>query len=957
MFDIFEPDTRGGTESETTASTICDFVAAEASPSPTMFAKTPSIDYAPESTKEAVPVVSKDVLARCELYAGDIYIGSFDDFATDDKFRDAKGKTTDICQSPTIYSEECKEPLQAPLATAAVPAKTLQDLVDRGTSDCAHVTTSCASEPPTASSSTSDDPTQHEAQRLLESITFCDHHPDQNLIQLRDLIGSYGQCAEEAADAIDGTFNSVTKLEWEIRQKKAYISLAVREQENRKRAGENRDPAEENRPKPTRSFQVHHGKNATDPSICNHPECSEAVLTAAAELQEAVEGWRDTIDGTAEDTRDVASGTQPRQEVERDDCDGIDNNDYHDYFPDVPIRAIYHSTAAQTKMVMSPMLYEKLYGREPTRAEARKTLRMIGSLEYVDQSEIWYGKPFVNTDDQDHNTKAKTRDSGFQTMDFEIREANILKSKAKAGIIASKINKISLERDNGIRVFAEPLKDRVVHSQQFNAVRAVIDKAGTVESYGSFTPMIHNVVYEELHQKPVTTITKARAASIDRCSGKNYPRPIILNLEVKEPKHIPTYCRSPSPGLYESVQNDLPESFENGWPVYRFPIKEVDGTYSHDVSKDFGLPNSKQRSKPTCRIARAATPPKTAVPHINGSMSKQKTPDAHLASKAYVPSITTASLSNPKQQGGQSRSQKRTSDQVPDEGYKSDSPSDSSHKRQKMVRGIAESSSHFPMPYNTPVSSKDVIVLTPTSHQIPKTKDTSAPSAQISRKRARDEAPVQEPLENTPNSKRPRLELAPKPIRRLPPTESTLKVINPKGDLKTKVPVKQEDARPTLPKADRTTHSGDTKTVLLKEPTQKPVQEPAQKLAQTPTQTPVLPVPATSASAKKENTRPVLPKTGRVTQLVNANTTTSKTLSTKPAQKKVQLPVSAAPVPAATPAPAPAPSRPAWANRKPTANRDGKKENPNRWRINLSAAGLGDRHDPYNARGRPGRQN
>ncbi|KAF9729450.1 hypothetical protein PMIN01_12314 [Paraphaeosphaeria minitans] len=887
MFDIFEPDTRGSAVSTETTSTVSGFVAIEAASSSAIPAQAPSTTSTSTQTEEAVATASPAVSKSNDLYAEDIYIGSLAEFTTDDGINAAGNESTDASQETAHIPQEATEASQELIAAAkdATP-------VDQQTPESAHVSTSSASESLTVSSSPSDALSDAQVKQLLEKIPFSDYYPECNFLQLRDSIKSYEHCIEKAKKANNGTFHSVTELDWKIRAKKTYISLVMREQEDKKWA-------EKNRHRPARPYEVVRAKNATDPGICNGLQYSPAVSDPNAGLQAAVEGWRDTVDGRAEEYRDTTDGTHTWKHMECEDSDGIDNNEYHDYFPDVPRKAVYHSTAMQTRVITSPLLYEQSFGKKPTNVELRKIMRSIGSVDYVDQAEVRYGKPFLAPSGPYLDTHIKTQDSGFQTMDFEVREANIIKARLKAGITAAKLNKLSIERDNGIRVFAERSKDRVVHSQQLNALRAIVDRAGTVESYGSFTPMIYNIVYEETHSKPVTITAQAHSTSLICTPSNNLPQPVTLHMEVMEPKKIPSYCSSPSLGLYEDVQSNRPELFENGWPMNQFPPKETDGTYSHDVFKDFGLPNSKHRHQTIRKITRTTIHPDAKVRRNSASKSTQQTHDGRIASDSHMPPISLRTPHTPAPQQGQGMTRKRSMGQVSDEGYKSHSPSESSNKRHKIEKSTTASTSHFSTPYHTPLPSNGVKVSTSISNcpdtATPKTDDKSALLTQSSSKRKRDASPAQELSENIEKStyKRLRLQPTPTPIRRLPPTELTLKVINPKGNIKAGVLANHKNSRPTVPQA--------------------------------------------SCGAPR----------------LNANATLLEIQPQEPVRKQVQQPILAAPAPA----PAPALCRPAWADRKPTANRDNKKENPNRWRINLGAVGRGRRHDPYNASGRPGRRN
>ncbi|KAF1976905.1 hypothetical protein BU23DRAFT_565571 [Bimuria novae-zelandiae CBS 107.79] len=521
-------------------------------------------------------------------------------------------------------------------------------------------------------------------------------------------------------------------------------------------------------------------KNATDPRICNHLTVSPEILSPDAAMQDAVDAWRDTVDGRGEECLDAASGTNWWKYMEYEDSDGIDNKNYHDYFPGVPRKVIYHSSGVQTRKIINPATYEKVYGKEPSPSEMTKILRRIGQPNYVDQSELWYGIPFSDPEGPYREAQVETRDSGFQTMDYEICEANILRAKARSSITANKLNKLSMARGNGIRVFTEPSKNMIVHSQQFPSL-ATVDKAGTVESFGSFTPNILNVVYEDMKIQPVTSSSQKL-------------------------QKIRSYCRSPSPGPYEEQQIDQPHLFEQGWPGYLFTVDEADGAYSTNI-KSFGLldptrghktvpknpraPLLKTHAKPQTQNTPATSPRHAPItqdipaairkspisnqhrtaphqpenPHAltqpqtsrapaqsvkpSLSLSTQTPPSANRDPRTPV-SASQAPITKEDHEGSKKRKLgdgERDEEHV-DEGYDSISPA--SCKRQKQTAAPPAT------PNFTPVSLD--------------TKNMPTTPAQISHKRKHDERTEEAAIPEQPEAKR---------IRRLPPAETTLRVIQP----------------------------------------------------------------------------------------------------------------------------------------------------------------------------------
>ncbi|KAJ4349566.1 uncharacterized protein N0V89_008182 [Didymosphaeria variabile] len=954
IMDIFEPDARDATCGGEPSSTVCGFVAVEAPASSVVSEQAPATASTHASSAQQIDVIkatsSISTQTSYDLYAGDIYLGSSADLARAQSNETAKDETTSEATDTSHHEsaatlEEPATTVQEPVAVAQESAAlvqqsatTAQTSVAQETPESTLPSQSTSSEASKSSSPSSTASSGSSIQQILDAIPFSDYHPDRSIMALRDGELFFQNGVEEAGKAKDGMFDGATELNWKIGLRKILISSAIREKENN-------DWNEATRLSWAFPAGVVHSKNGMDPRICDDLQGSPAKLDTQADLQDAIEAWRDTVDGWADGYGSTIG--------EPEDFDGIDNNAYHDYFPDVPRKVVYHSTAVQTQMITTPLLYEKMYGREPTKVELRQILRTIGAPEYVDQSELWYGKPFLKSSGSYPDVQAETQDSGFQAMDFEIREANILKAKAKAGITATKLNKLSLERQNGIRVYGEPSNDSIVHSQQFTALRAIVDKAGTVQSYGSFTPMIHNVVYEVIAEKPVTTVAKASStvtktsstvaktsSTVAKASStvakapsttlapSAPPQSSTSKAKVENPKMISSYCRSPSPGPYDEAQIKDPEMFENGWPSNMFPLQEVDGTYSEDVIKDFVIPDPGRFHKTVPQHAPTAVDPAKSATGTSVPVLKQKKHDISVANASprapatvqepsitqkkhdipvaneaprdpisvQKPSITQQIPHTPSQQEGQGESKKRSVGELSDEGYKSHS-SWSASKRQKHAENTAAASSHFSTPYDTPLSSDDLKVATATPTASDPLKIATATS-NASSKRKRDASPLKESADATeqPNSKRLKALPTPTPItRRLPPTEATLKVIPPpKGMLKIKTAVNQKKAlhtgRPTTQKA-----------------------------------------PIGNSDRKPEKTQQ------------------------QESVREIQQPPQHPPVVESSLAPA-TPSRPGWANRKPTSNRD-KKENPNRWRNGLGAVGLGSRYEPYNAGNRGSRRN
>ena len=255
---------------------------------------------------------------------------------------------------------------------------------------------------------------------------------------------------------------------------------------------------------------------------------------------------------------------------------------------------IYHSTGVQTRLITKPPIFEQVYGEELTEAEFFKIQRSIGRLEHVDHSQFNYGDPFIKHISTS-NTQPETCDSGFQTMDYITCEKKILKAEAKAKDMASKVDNAARKRKIGIRVFAEPSNDRIVHSQQYRPC-TTINKDLVIEHIGSSTPRINNIVYDEIEEQRPHPIKRIKLTAHDptaESSGKSTTNPE----KTEGLQSIPSYCGSPAPGRYEQDQKKYPHLFNQGWPMRHFPIDTVNGAYSPNVTRDYTIPDPKRGHK------------------------------------------------------------------------------------------------------------------------------------------------------------------------------------------------------------------------------------------------------------------------------------------------------------------------------------------------------------------------
>lgn len=261
---------------------------------------------------------------------------------------------------------------------------------------------------------------------------------------------------------------------------------------------------------------------------------------------------------------------------------------------DKPHETIYHSTGVQTRLITKPVVFKKVYGRKLSDAEWLRTMRSVGHPDYKDQAKLYYGEPFVK-DSSSNKTQSDTCDSGFQTMDYKHCEANLLKAESKAKTTASKLNKVCLKRKDGLHVYAEPSKDKIVHSQQYK-IPMTIHRDGSVEHTTSFTPKIHNIIYDDIKTQPASSPKQIRPTEILANSKPS--------TKAEEKLHkISSFCASPPTNRFEQAQKDDPELFEQGWPKEKFPVDDT-GAYSENVAKDFWCQNIKLRA----RMARMANP-------------------------------------------------------------------------------------------------------------------------------------------------------------------------------------------------------------------------------------------------------------------------------------------------------------------------------------------------------------
>lgn len=262
---------------------------------------------------------------------------------------------------------------------------------------------------------------------------------------------------------------------------------------------------------------------------------------------------------------------------------------------DKPHETIYHSTGVQTRLITKPVVFKKVYGKKLSNDEWLKTMRSIGHPDYKDQSKLYYGEPFVK-DSSSNKTQSKTRDSGFQTMEHKHCEAILLKAESKAKAIASKLDKVCLKRKNGLHVYAEPSKDKIVHSEKYKT-SMTIHRDGSVEHSTSFTPKIHNIIYDEIKTQQAGSPKQIRPTEI---SANSKP-----DTKAEEKLHkISSFCASPPTNRFEQAQKDDPELFEQGWPKEKFPVDDT-GAYSENVAKDFWCQNIKLRAR-MARLAKSA---------------------------------------------------------------------------------------------------------------------------------------------------------------------------------------------------------------------------------------------------------------------------------------------------------------------------------------------------------------
>lgn len=425
------------------------------------------------------------------------------------------------------------------------------------------------------------------------------------------------------------------------------------------------------------------------------------------DIQESVEAWRDTVDGRCE-------GYSVASRTDYDDEYGMDNNSFEDYFP----RGIVcQSTGVQTGQIRTPEGIEKVYGYQPSKAELRAILRESGEHSYVDDSKLAFTQPFVVPADEDRDIKTETKDCGFQTMDFEVCEANVLKAKAKGGIIATKLAKLCKKRGNGLRVFLEPRDSAIVHSQQFPSL-AQIDNAGTVLSFGSFTPRIQNVVYEEIKKEPVAPLVGADDTPVSVPSSK----PVAVSAGVQTDQ---TFSGFASTGLKKEDQTDSPYLSEQGRTGQSSKGNDAGCAYTKAPAKDFGL-----ESKDPC----------THLPRVSTS--------------AHGLSATTGSK---KRSADQSEK-----DECPEGGH-------DSRKRQKTV-----ASPSLPVPSGRPGPSsptREEAVLTKTSNKRRHDESTD-PLPEPKRRRL---PPVEETLRViNPRKILPRKQSAPVPRARAPKAPATI---------------------------------------------------------------------------------------------------------------------------------------------------------------------------------------
>ncbi|KAI8931816.1 hypothetical protein NX059_011453 [Plenodomus lindquistii] len=210
-----------------------------------------------------------------------------------------------------------------------------------------------------------------------------------------------------------------------------------------------------------------------------------------------------------------------------------------------PVPKTYHSTGIQTHPLSDAIQFVEIFGRRPGPAEIG--IAAIGRYGFANGADTYqheYGPPFAPPAALASNTESKYVDSSFQTIDYPEAKRRITKAKVKAIMTVNKYRKVAEEA--GVRVFAEPNAERVIHSEQFMP-SVTLDADGNTKDGDLGSLFLPNIYGEEVLIQPPQTPTSLPSPATQQDSSKI----------AQTVRAIPSLA----PSLREDVQD--PDSIED----------------------------------------------------------------------------------------------------------------------------------------------------------------------------------------------------------------------------------------------------------------------------------------------------------------------------------------------------------------------------------------------------------
>ncbi|KAF2825280.1 hypothetical protein CC86DRAFT_467771 [Ophiobolus disseminans] len=242
-----------------------------------------------------------------------------------------------------------------------------------------------------------------------------------------------------------------------------------------------------------------------------------------------------------------------------------------------PHVSMYQSIGIQTWPLATGRDFAELYGREPTRWELEHKLGVagLGRLGPTGTNVHDYLRS-EETPIPDKLPGSEQVSTGFQTLGFQVCNANIIKAKAKASLRAAKYSKAAAAE--GFKIWGEVKEEKVVHSEQFT-FSVELDSLGNAKNdkdiAGLFLP---NLYRDDLidqsgprtaarrTSKPLKTTC---AVSPQKVTPAQSP-PALCELLYGPFQPIPSLepADREDPEEPEASEETSEEEYCNGWPEW-----------------------------------------------------------------------------------------------------------------------------------------------------------------------------------------------------------------------------------------------------------------------------------------------------------------------------------------------------------------------------------------------------